>query len=74
MKRLPAQCPFLKQQCIGERCELWQTLKLTRPGPMVGINAEIEAEGCVFNLLLLPMSLPPVILPRKRPPSNLSPQ
>ncbi len=58
-----AQCPFLKQECIADRCQLWETVKIVRPGRMVGTVDNIEAEGCVFNLLTLPMTLPPVIIP-----------
>lgn len=68
-KRQPKQCPFLKQLCIEGRCELWNEVKLTRPGHILGTIQNIEAEGCVFNLLLLPMTLPPVVVPRRaRPP------
>ncbi|MBA7685337.1 hypothetical protein ES703_93760 [subsurface metagenome] len=53
MERVPGQCPFLKQQCIGERCELWGGINLVQPGKLAGTVQQGQARGCVFNLIVL---------------------
>jgi len=46
-----AQCPFLKQRCIGDRCQLWTRFGLRQPGTIVGTQQVIEGQNCIFNVL-----------------------
>ena len=43
-------CPLLKQDCIRERCMLWQHLPVSSPGPLAGsVKAGLMA-GCSLTL------------------------
>jgi hypothetical protein len=46
----PGQCPFTKQACIYDRCELYQNIPVAAPGPLVGSARTGSVAGCSFNL------------------------
>ena len=71
MSERPArQCPFLKQNCIKERCELYARIKVAQPGQLLGTGVISSARGCIFNLLaiLLGQPLPPPL--EQSPPAG----
>lgn len=67
MERQPGQCPFTKQACIKERCELWGGIERVMPGQVVGSAKRAHLSGCVFNLMLHVMSAP-MPMPMPFPP------
>ena len=50
MEQKPAQCPFLKQAYIQERCDLYQALPIAIPGPLVGHGKVAQMRGCSITL------------------------
>lgn len=61
-----AQCPFLKQECIRERCQLWSGLDANQPGPLAGTGRVVHIEGCIFHVIVFALTMPrPVPLPPK---------
>lgn len=44
------QCPFTKQKCIGERCQIWQQLPFAASGPLVGFVRTGVMTGCSITL------------------------
>lgn len=62
------QCPFTKQKCIGERCELWGSISLSHPGRIAGTLWKGEARGCVFNLVVVLLSSPRPVMVVNQPP------
>lgn len=60
MERQPGQCPFLKQQCIKERCEIYGGIELVRPGQLAGSVMVGQARGCALNLLVLLLNPSPL--------------
>ena len=74
MNEKPAQCPFLKQECIRDRCALWGAVDMVAPGPLGGPGKKSQVHGCVFNLLAVLIASPrPVMVVNPRvgpfPPS-----
>ena len=53
MERQVAQCPFLKQLCIKDRCELFGQVQIAAPGPLAGSMRVGTMSGCVFNLIAI---------------------
>jgi hypothetical protein len=73
MEKQAGQCPFLKQQCIKERCELWGGLNIATPAPIVGALKTNHLSGCVFNLALFALINPrPIVIGPPRPLGSLS--
>jgi len=46
----PAQCPFTKQACIRERCELYTRAPVVSGSQLVGMAKSGVIQGCTFNL------------------------
>ena len=51
MEQKPGQCPFLKQACIGDRCQLYLALPIVAKGQLVGSMRPGEITGCAFVLI-----------------------
>lgn len=51
MENPPAQCPFLKQACIRDKCELYQEISITAPGALVGMQKQGLICGCSINAI-----------------------
>ncbi len=52
MEQIPAQCPFLKQRCIKERCELFTETPVIQGSPLVGMTKAAAIRGCSFVLMV----------------------
>lgn len=57
-------CPFLKQNCIRERCNLFTSMPVMEMSRLASMAREKAIRGCVFHLILealkmLGMPLPP---------------
>lgn len=44
------QCPYLKQACIKERCQLYMSIPIIRPGQLVGSIKTGMVRGCAHVL------------------------
>jgi hypothetical protein len=54
----PKHCPFLKQNCIEVKCELWGSMKFMSPGQLAGTVVQGEMQACVFHLIHFGISHP----------------
>lgn len=57
-KTVYKQCPFKEKACIKEKCELYTSAVVRRPGRMGGSIIETKFTGCVF-LVQLGVFAPP---------------
>ena len=65
-EKQPRQCPFLKQQCIKQRCTLWASMAVIKPNNL-GVPLRITYEGCAFCLSLVVAQIrQPVAVPMGR--------
>ena len=50
-------CPFLKADCLEEKCNLWATIQMVQVGPL-GVARMAPASMCVFVAQLLVQGSP----------------
>lgn len=60
-------CPRLKQDCIGERCHFWTSIKYIQPARVAGAINQLDVTGCQdivsgFLLNMIANNTPPIAL------------
>lgn len=62
-QRKLGQCPFLKQECIAERCQLWYAIDFAQVSQLAPVAKRGQARGCIFLLLAFILQMPELPIP-----------
>lgn len=66
------QCPFLKQECISKRCEIFLEIPIRLPGVLAGTARTGVVQSCSLNLIAKYLANLHAILSQPEPPRSES--